>query len=58
MFFQEILKFFDDPKSLFPTLDLFYSAPVLPDCKDTNLFNFTKFLFQKILKFFKIFTHL
>ena len=27
MFLKEILKFFDDPKSLFPTLDLFYSAP-------------------------------
>jgi len=48
MFLKEILKFFDDPKSLFPTLDLFYSAPVLPDCKDTNLFISRKFLFLKI----------
>lgn len=52
MFLKEILKFFDDPKSLFFTLDLFYSAPVLPDCKDKNLFNFHKFLFLKNLKVF------
>lgn len=48
MFLKEILKFFDDPKPLFSTLDLFYSAPVLPDCKDTNLFISRKFLFLKI----------
>ena len=48
MFLKEILKFFDDPKSLFPTLDLFYSAPVLPDCKDKNLLENRKLLSLKI----------
>jgi len=34
------------------TQPLYSCAPVLPDCKDTNIFNFTKFLFLKKLKVF------
>jgi len=49
MFLKKILKFFDDLNSLFQTLNPTPALPVLPDCKDTKLFNSRNFYFQKVL---------
>jgi len=52
MFLRKILKFFSLTLTPLNIQPLYSCAPVLPDCKYTNLFQPSKFYLSKILKSF------